>query len=173
LGYVMQRWNTAQKRQHQMLVDLANHGNRAEKVPSEWDIYAELQKLVKSQAKGRKPVSLPTPEKGSVYTPKEAYHILKAMNGRTRGAAMAQMIATKTVLCGRKQLYNLVQKEESELKGWWNQRGRPRVLASGDSSETSHARAAVQKVLQAEKAKKMEATAHLGISTRVVDGSSI
>jgi hypothetical protein len=148
LSYGIQRLNTAERRERQMLSDLTNHGRV--NVQSESAAVIELQKFVgdtapqirkllrrdaKSKNSKKLPpvavaVELPTPEKGEAYTPAEACKILKGMKGRTRGAAIRMMIEMKRVLCGQKQLYALTKKHESQLKPWWNMEGRPAIVNS-------------------------------------------
>ena len=110
-----------------MLADITNHGRTNEQSVSA--AVVELQNIVKPPAQIRKSLprgvaekksatqkksttfeapTLPTPDNGKVYTPTEAYHILNAVDGRTRGATIAEMIAKKRVRCGRKQLYDLI-----------------------------------------------------------------
>ncbi len=114
LRYGMQRWSTFQRQEARMLADITNHGRTNEQSVSA--AVVELQNIVKPPAQIRKSLprgvaekksatqkksttfeapTLPTPNNGKVYTLTEAYHILKAVDGRTRGATIAEMIAKK------------------------------------------------------------------------------
>lgn len=107
---------------------------------------------------------LPTPQNGVIYTPVEAYRVLKKLEGKQRFAVIRTMIEEGLVLCRTTQIYRMLKRDESDLKSWWNECGRPAILDQTTLDEAikkldmnvgmSLGRDAVPELLQAAKAKK-------------------
>ena len=72
--------------------------------------------------------TLPAPENTIKYSPIEAYRILKQLEGKQRYSAIKKMVKDELVLVGTSRLYSLLKLDESKVKAWWNEGGRPHIL---------------------------------------------
>lgn len=110
-------------------------------------------------------LTIPTPENGALYAPVEVHRILKQLEGKQRYSTIKMMIEKGTILCKTSQIYRMLKLDESELKPWWNVRGRPAILDEATLDENikkldtsvgmSFGRDEVRELLHSAKAKRV------------------
>ena len=74
--------------------------------------------------------TLPSPENGAIYKPIEAYNILRSMDTNKPSKTIQKMVDEKLILCSRSQMNKILNKDEAEIKSWWNVKGRQAPLRS-------------------------------------------
>jgi len=132
-------------------------------------------------AKQLKPsIVLPPPENGIIYTPREAFRHLKLLQRKERSSIIDRLVESQEILVKRQQMYRLLRDKdnESQLRSWWNMKGRPTVVTQEDLVRdirtelleqvgNSWGRDEVEKILTKWKSKKIQEAGFVPINVQV------